>query len=114
MLLHIVKALTVNVNVRLIIQAYGQTATRYGLKEIYRNELKDLLTKETRGENVSPVYLATYYTLLGQKEKAFKYLEKAYGERNAEIVLITSSRQFAMLRSDPRFADLLKRIGLPE
>ena len=96
------------------IEAYRQTATRYGLKEIYRNELKDLLAKETRGEHISFVYLASYYTSLGQKEEAFKYLEKAYGERSAEIVLVTTSRQFAVLRSDSRFADLLKRIGLLE
>lgn len=96
------------------IEAYRQTATRYGLKAIYQDKLKDLIAKKARGENVSPVYPATYYTLLGQKEEAFKYLEKAYGKRSAEIVLVTTSRQFAVLRSDPRFADLLKRIGLPE
>jgi len=96
------------------IAAYRQTASRYGLKKIYQNEVKDMLAKKTRGEDITFVYLAAYCTLLGQKEGAFKYLEKAYDERSAEIVLVKTSRQFAALHSDPRFADLLKRAGLPE
>lgn len=96
------------------ITAYRQTATNYGLKEIYRNELKDLLAKEKRGEKVSPVNFAWLYASLGQKEEAFKYVEKAYNERTAEMLLVLTSRKFALLFPDTRFADLLKRIGLPE
>lgn len=96
------------------IAVYRQTAARYGLKEIYQNELKDLFAKEARGENVSSISFAWLYASLGQKEEAFKYLEKAYNERSAEIVLVKTSRQFAALSSDPRLADLFRRAGLPE
>jgi TolB-like protein/DNA-binding winged helix-turn-helix (wHTH) protein len=92
------------------IAAYRQTATRYGLKAIYRNELEDLLAKEKRGENVSFISFAWSYASLGQKQEAFKYIEKAYSERSAEMVLVLTSRKFAPLYSDPRFAELLKRI----
>ena len=95
------------------ISAYRQTASRFGLKEIYRKELKEILAKETRGENISFVGAAWFHTLLGQKDEAFKYLEKAYREHSAEMVLLTSYI-FSSLRSDPRFADLLKRMGLPQ
>ncbi|MCY7345051.1 MAG: hypothetical protein LH614_02435 [Pyrinomonadaceae bacterium] len=76
--------------------------------------MNDLLAKEQRGENVSLVGLALFYTLLGQKEEAFKYLEKAYGKHSAEMVLLKPYSPFAALRSDPRLANLLRRMNLPE
>lgn len=106
-----VKAMELNRQSPQKIAAYRQTASRFGLKEIYRREIKDLLAKEKRGEHITFIHLAIYYTALGQKEEAFKYLEKAYGERSAEMVLVIN-RQFASLRSDARFADLLRRVGL--
>lgn len=96
------------------IAAYRQTATQKGLKEIYRNNLENLVAKEKRSGNVSPVSFAWLYASLGQKEEVFKYVEKAYSERSAEMVLVLTSRKFALLYADSRFADLLKRIGLPE
>ncbi len=51
-------------------------------------------------------------SLLGDKELAFRYLEQAYGNRR--VVAVKVQPQFDNLRSDPRFADLLRRIGLPQ
>ena len=48
--------------------------------------------------------------LLGDKERAFRYLEQAYGNRR--VIAVKVQPQFDSLRSDPRFADLLRRIGL--
>lgn len=106
------KAMELNGKSAKDIDAYRRTATNYGLKAIYQNELKDLFAKEKRGENVSPVSFAWFYASLGQKEEAFKYVEKAYNENSAEMVLVLTSRKFALLISDARFDDLLKRIGL--
>ncbi len=93
---------------------YRQTASKYGLKQIYRKDLNELLAQEKRGENVSLITLALLNSLLGQKDEAFRYLEKSYNNRSAEMVLLKPDTRFAPLRSDPRFADLLKRLGLPE
>jgi TolB-like protein/DNA-binding winged helix-turn-helix (wHTH) protein/lipoprotein NlpI len=93
---------------------YRQTASKYGLKEIYRKDLNKLLAQEKRGENVSLVGIALFDSLLGQKDEAFKYLEKMYDNHSAEMVLLKADTRFAPLRSDPRYIDLLKRIGLPE
>jgi hypothetical protein len=41
-------------------------------------------------------------------------LEKAYGEKSGGLVTIKSSPAFDSLRSDPRYGDLLKRMGLPQ
>jgi serine/threonine protein kinase/tetratricopeptide (TPR) repeat protein len=51
-------------------------------------------------------------SLLGDKELAFRYLEQAYGNRR--VIGVKVQPQFDNLRSDPRFADLLHRIGLPQ
>lgn len=58
--------------------------------------------------------VAHAYAKAGDKEKAFEWLEKAYVERDGNITLIKSEPGFESLRNDPRFANLLRRIGLPE
>ena len=61
-----------------------------------------------------PWLIATIYARLGQKDEAFVYLEKALQERDFRVTLLNVSFEFDSLRSDPRFADLVKRIGLPQ
>ena len=96
------------------IAEYRQTTSKYGLKEIWRKDLNDLLAQEKRGKNISFLSIAWFYTLLGQKDEAFKYLEKAYNDHSAEMVILKPDQHFTPLRSDPRYTDLLKRMGLPE
>jgi len=70
-------------------------------------------TLENSKKGYVPAFVAaSIYARLGQKDQAFDYLEKAFQERNFRIALINVSFEFDSLRSDPRFADLLKRIGL--
>ena len=96
------------------IAEYRQTASKDRLKAIYQQDLDALLIKEKRGETVSLVGIATLYTLLDKKEQAFQYLDKAYQEHDAEMVLLKPFSVFRPLHSDPRYSDLLKRMGLPE
>jgi len=58
-------------------------------------------------------WIALVYTGLGDKDKAFEWLENAYNERNHWLIWIKVEPRFDSLRSDPRFTDLLRRIGLP-
>lgn len=60
------------------------------------------------------VEVARVYALLGQKDEAFQWLEKGYKARDSDITLIGVDPQLDNLRSDPRFADLLHRVGLPQ
>lgn len=108
------KALELNGKSVATIAEFRQTALKFGLKTVWQKEMDKILEQEKRGESVSFVTLALYQTMLGQKDEAFKYLEKAYIERNGEIVLLKPEMRFAPLRSDPRFADLIKRLDLPE
>lgn len=96
------------------ITAFRQSAAKSGLREFYRKKLQSELAKESRAEYVSSAFLAIYYVALGEKEEAFKRLERAFNERSAEMVFVKTSRQFDPLRSDSRFADLFRRAGLPE
>lgn len=56
--------------------------------------------------------IAAVYAALGDKEKAFQWLERAYREHSASIYDVGVLRTFLPLHSDPRFVDLLRRIGL--
>ena len=58
-------------------------------------------------------YFATVYSGLGQKDEAFEWLEKAYQERSNYLLLLKRVECMVPLRSDPRFQDLVRRIGLP-
>jgi tetratricopeptide (TPR) repeat protein len=60
-----------------------------------------------------PVTIATAYAKLGDKDKAFEWLEKAYAERDEQLRNLKGS-SFDNLRTDPRYKDLLRRVGLPQ
>lgn len=61
---------------------------------------------------VSPYTVAAIYTALGEKDQAFKWLERAYEERDVWLMNLKVDPVFAKLRSDKRFQDLLTRTGL--
>ena len=61
---------------------------------------------------VRPYGLAIIYVHLGEKAKAFENLENALAERDTQITELAIEPQFDALRSDARFADLERRIGL--
>ena len=71
-------------------------------------ELKEM----SRQRYVSPYDLAVLYTGLGEKDKAIEQLNKAYEERAGWVINLQVEPLFDPLRSDPRFADLLRRMGL--
>nr|MBA3351315.1 tetratricopeptide repeat protein [Blastocatellia bacterium] len=62
----------------------------------------------------TPFYVAAIYAELGEKDKAFEWLEKAYVDRAFDLTNLKTNRRFRSLRSDPRFQDLVRRIGLSQ
>ncbi len=56
--------------------------------------------------------IARFYTGLGDKDQAFNWLEKAYDEHAYTLVLLKIDPWFDSLHNDPRYTDLLRRIGL--
>ena len=70
--------------------------------------------QSTKG-NVSPYFIATLYAALGDKDTAFKFLEKAYLEKSFDISWdLKADLRIDDLRSDPRYQSLLRRVGLQD
>jgi tetratricopeptide (TPR) repeat protein len=65
-----------------------------------------------RERYVSPTAFILIHLALGEKEKAFEWLEKAFEARDFDLCEIKVDPRLEPLRSDPRFADLLQRIGV--
>jgi len=64
--------------------------------------------------SAGPIWTAADYAELGLKDKAFEWLDKAIELRISNMEFIKVDERFVPLRSDPRFGDLLRRIGLPK
>jgi TolB-like protein/DNA-binding winged helix-turn-helix (wHTH) protein/Tfp pilus assembly protein PilF len=72
------------------------------------------LQENAKTRYVSPYMIATIYAGLGQKEKAFYFLEKAYAERSTDLpYFLKADVRLDQIRSDPRFHDLFGRLSLP-
>jgi hypothetical protein len=71
-------------------------------------ELKNVAaTKYIPAEEIAAVYVA-----LGEKDEAFKWLERGYADHGGGFHAIAVRPEFRALRSDPRFRDIVRRIGL--
>ncbi|HEX6186692.1 MAG TPA: tetratricopeptide repeat protein [Pyrinomonadaceae bacterium] len=77
------------------------------------SEARTMLNKlETGRDYVSPVELAVLHVGLDDQDKAMSSLEKAYGTQDSQLQYLRVEPHFDSLRSDPRFAGLLQRVGL--
>jgi TolB-like protein/DNA-binding winged helix-turn-helix (wHTH) protein len=65
-----------------------------------------------RGTYISPLEIALIYVGLGRKADAFQWLDKAYVERSDLLIYVNVDPRFDSIRSDPRFQDLVRRVGL--
>lgn len=70
--------------------------------------------RQAKQHYVDPGWIAGTFAMSGEKDKAFSYLEKACAEKSGFLLHLKDSTPFGSLRSDPRYPELLKRMGLPE
>ncbi len=99
-----------------ILQYKGGLAHAYARagKSAEARKLLSELKEHSKRRYVSWSDLAAIYAGLGEKDQAFACLEKAYEQRDARLVgWVNASPLFDPLRSDPRYRDLPRRIGLP-
>jgi Flp pilus assembly protein TadD len=104
-----------------LIAASESTLSKAGLGHVYgvtgrKNEARAVLTelKQTSEKEYLPATsIALVYAGLGEKDQAFVWLEKAYEQRAFHLQWIKLEPRWDSLRSDPRFEDLVRRIGLP-
>jgi serine/threonine-protein kinase len=76
--------------------------------------LIEVLKNESQREYVAPNEIATYYALMGDRDHTFEWLEKGYAERSGRMEYIKIEEFLEPFHSDPRYIDLLKRMGLPQ
>jgi hypothetical protein len=74
--------------------------------------LKSLTGESDRSRDDS-LFIAMVFASLGDRDHAFTWLEGAYRARDQELVTVNASAEFAGLKDDPRFRDLVRRIGIP-
>ena len=90
--------------------AYAATGRRAEAQKILRE-----WERQSETSYVSPYMIATVYASLGDKDKAFEYLEKAYQERCSDLpYFLKADLRMDSLRSDPRFQDLMHRMNFPQ
>jgi hypothetical protein len=82
-------------------------------RSIIARSALESLTELAKQKYVSPMDFARLHARLNEKDQAFEWLEKAFKERSSQLIYIRVMDDFKNLRSDPRFNDLVKRIGLP-
>jgi serine/threonine-protein kinase len=78
------------------------------------NEILDELQRSRKRRYISAGNIATIYIGLDKKQLAFDWLEKAYQNKDIEIVWLKVSPVFDPLRPDPRFTKLLERVSPTE
>lgn len=81
-------------------------------KSAEAEKVLDELEGEAAKRYISPFDIAIFYTGLGEKDRAFGWLEKAYEDRNGTLAWLKVDPKLDSLRSDPRFTNLLLRVGL--
>ena len=88
-------------------QAYAAS----GIAGYWQKEL-ELANQQAKQKPVGTPRMARLYAALGDREHTFEWLERAYQERHTLLTFLKANPLFDHLRSDPRYTDLLRRIGL--
>ena len=63
---------------------------------------------------VLPSEIAGSFAFIGDTNKAFEYLERGFSEEDPDLILCIRFPAFDSIRSDPRYADFMRRLGLPQ
>jgi len=95
------------------VSAMGQGFRSAGWKGALRKAI-EVREAQRKSGYASPYRIATLYADLGDKEHAFEWLNVAYQEHNNELISLKIDFTLDSLRSDPRFSELVRKVGLPQ
>jgi tetratricopeptide (TPR) repeat protein len=73
----------------------------------------DSLMGKAQPEYMSPYSIGVVHAALGEKDEAFRWLERAFAERDCQITYLALDPELDSLRSDPRFQGLVERLHIP-
>jgi TolB-like protein/Flp pilus assembly protein TadD len=91
----------------------GYALAKSGRQTEARAALQELL-QLSKQRSVPPTNIAMVYSGLNEKDEAVAWLERAYRDKDPRIVFLKIDRQWDGLRGEPRFQDLLRRLGLSQ
>ncbi|HEX3822667.1 MAG TPA: hypothetical protein VHW45_20210 [Candidatus Sulfotelmatobacter sp.] len=94
-----------------VVASLGYANSVAGRRTDARKILEKLATLRPK-TYVPATDLAAISVSLGEKDEAFRWLEEAFQERAVSLTWVKSWPPFGPIRDDPRFAELLHRIGL--
>jgi len=94
----------------LTLTGIGHAQARAGLKERAREVLAEI-DELAKSRYVSPYDVAQIYVSLGEKDRAFEWLEKACDDRSSWLIFLGVEPGFDPVRADPRLKDILRRMG---
>lgn len=106
------KAVELSKDVHLILASLGHAYAVSG-KRGEAQKVLDEFKERSKREHVSAYFIALIYVGLGEKDQALQWLDKAYQDREFFIPRLKDDLRLDILRSDPRFQDLVRRVGLP-
>ena len=98
-------------NNSLVIASLGYTYGIVAMRDKARAEL-ERLTTNARAGYVSPAHIAAIHAGLDETEEVFAWLERAYEVRSRSLIWLRVADEYDDVRSDPRFRDLVARVGL--
>ena len=94
-----------------VIAILGNAYAAAGDRKEAEKVINELIESSQR-RYVPSYAVAAIYAELGRKDEAFAWLEKAYAERSPTLVDLKVDPTLDALRSDPRYVELLRRVGL--
>jgi tetratricopeptide (TPR) repeat protein len=98
-------------NLPRVIAELGYALAASGQRLEAQKILRELQARAAQ-EYIDACFIAFIYIALGEKDQAFKWLEKAYEERSPQMVWLNLEPKFDPLRADARFMALVKKVGL--
>jgi TolB-like protein/Tfp pilus assembly protein PilF len=84
-----------------------------GWKAVWRKEIEWAL-EDSKRRYITPFNIAILYSRVGDKDRTFEWLGRSVEERDGSLVYLKIDQRWDFVRSDPRFADLLRRLNLPQ
>jgi len=91
----------------------GHAYAKAGRTADARAVLRDLRERATHGY-VQPYSLAIIHIALGEKDEAFTWLNKGYDLRDEQLTMLRIDPAFDLIRDDPRFQALMRRVHLSQ
>lgn len=94
-----------------VMSALGYAYAVAGDRDAAQRVIEEL-RQQAQASYVSPYFFAVIYAALGETDQAFTLLDRAYDDRSFFLAWLKTEQMVDALRADPRFTELLKKVGL--